>query len=501
MSASVGARRRTVRFFTALAFTTLVSGSARAQLFRSPVSCSNCINYFYYLDEGQTRDWNCGSATYEGHDGTDYSLRNGNSAIANNNEVVAMADGVVVHTEDGYYDRCTQCGGTNCGLDFGNGFANQVIINHGSYRTIYGHMKQGSVAVRQGDGVKCGQVIGFIGSSGCSSGAHLHIEPSRVGQTRYMPIDPYVGDCSPSKASLFVDQVGYRMMPSTTCENTTTTQCPAGVSETWTCSEDRTLRRRCVNGAVSEERCSAGCTSMAAGADAVCTLPPDADGDGSRADTDCDDARVSVHPGAVETCGDGVDQDCSGSDLACGAGGSGGASSVAGGGGQPAGGSAGAASSAGAGGFAMAGGGGANQAGGTIAAGGTTTVGGFGGSASTSGGGVSTSGGSVSTSGGSASTSGGSASGSTSSAGAGGVGTAAGNGAAGGDLPPANEAGCSCRTTPSSSSPPATASLLLVACTALLRRRKRHPARVAARCSISPSTNTRTLGGMRRALG
>ena len=45
------------------------------------------------------------------------------------------------------------------------------------------------------------------------------------------------------------------------------------------------------------------------------------------------------------------------------------------------------------------------------------------------------------------------------------------------------------------------ASLLLVACTALLRRRKRHPARVAARCSISPSTNTRTLGGMRRALG
>jgi hypothetical protein len=33
--------------------------------------------------------------------------------------------------------------------------------------------------------------------------------------------------------------------------------------------------------------------------------------------TDCDDTRASVHPGASEVCGDGVDQDCAGGDLAC----------------------------------------------------------------------------------------------------------------------------------------------------------------------------------------
>ena len=44
---------------------------------------------------------------------------------------------------------------------------------------------------------------------------------------------------------------------------------------------------------------------------------PDSDGDGYRADVDCDDGDASVHPGAPEVCGDGVDQDCDGQDEAC----------------------------------------------------------------------------------------------------------------------------------------------------------------------------------------
>ncbi len=44
----------------------------------------------------------------------------------------------------------------------------------------------------------------------------------------------------------------------------------------------------------------------------------DGDGDGvTLSQGDCDDGNKSIHPGAVETCGDGIDQDCNGSDLAC----------------------------------------------------------------------------------------------------------------------------------------------------------------------------------------
>jgi serine protease AprX len=43
--------------------------------------------------------------------------------------------------------------------------------------------------------------------------------------------------------------------------------------------------------------------------------PPDLDADGYAADVDCDDTDASVHPGAAELKGDGIDQDCNGFDL------------------------------------------------------------------------------------------------------------------------------------------------------------------------------------------
>ena len=45
--------------------------------------------------------------------------------------------------------------------------------------------------------------------------------------------------------------------------------------------------------------------------------PTDADGDGSPAGTDCDDASATVHPGATDACEDGIDQDCDGADATC----------------------------------------------------------------------------------------------------------------------------------------------------------------------------------------
>lgn len=54
-------------------------------------------------------------------------------------------------------------------------YGNLVVIKHESgYRTRYGHMLK--AVVRVGDHVKRGQIIGFVGSSGISTGPHLHYE-------------------------------------------------------------------------------------------------------------------------------------------------------------------------------------------------------------------------------------------------------------------------------------------------------------------------------------
>ena len=42
--------------------------------------------------------------------------------------------------------------------------------------TLYAHMKYGSVTVKVGDRVSRGQVIGYMGNTGYSFGAHLHFE-------------------------------------------------------------------------------------------------------------------------------------------------------------------------------------------------------------------------------------------------------------------------------------------------------------------------------------
>lgn len=57
------------------------------------------------------------------------------------------------------------------------GYGNTVIIQHGdTYRTLYGHMQGFAKGVQTGSTVRQGQVIGYIGTTGLSTGPHLHYE-------------------------------------------------------------------------------------------------------------------------------------------------------------------------------------------------------------------------------------------------------------------------------------------------------------------------------------
>jgi hypothetical protein len=303
------------------ALASLVTSSAAAQTYRRPVACDSCIANWYYYDEdrdaGPTEDWNCASSTYDQHRGSDFSLAGGNGAIDSGYDVVAAAAGTVVSVTDGFYDHCTSCpaagADSRCGLGFGYGFGNHVIIQHGSERVVYAHMRMGSIRVSNGATVTCGQVIGQIASSGCSTGAHLHFEP-RTGTASTSAFDPFMGPCSPTSPSRWTSQGPHRGMPAPTCDGSPPPPtCPSGWYSIWTCNGGE--RRRCVDGMTMTESCSPGsCESRPVGTDDVC----DADGDGYATDEgDCNDRNAMVRPGGTEVCGNGMDDDCSGGDATC----------------------------------------------------------------------------------------------------------------------------------------------------------------------------------------
>src|SRR5579871_1327032 len=79
----------------------------------------------------------------------------------------------------------------------GNGYGNHVVINHGyGYATLYGHMFR--VKVRPGEKVLRGEVIGWVGSTGKSTGPHCHYEVHRNGD----PVDPvyyFYNDITPEQ--------------------------------------------------------------------------------------------------------------------------------------------------------------------------------------------------------------------------------------------------------------------------------------------------------------
>jgi murein DD-endopeptidase MepM/ murein hydrolase activator NlpD len=77
------------------------------------------------------------------------------------------------------------------------GHGNRVVINHGfGYQTLYGHMYR--IKARVGDEVKRGEVIGYVGSTGKSTGPHVHYEVHHNG-VEVDPIYFFYNDLSPAQ--------------------------------------------------------------------------------------------------------------------------------------------------------------------------------------------------------------------------------------------------------------------------------------------------------------
>lgn len=100
---------------------------------------------------------------YRTHMGIDYSAPTGTP-------IFSVATGKVVH------------------LGYSGAFGNLIILEHpGNYRTYYAHLSNYNVELEVGNEVRRGLEIGYVGSTGRSTGPHLHFELRKDG----VYVDPY----------------------------------------------------------------------------------------------------------------------------------------------------------------------------------------------------------------------------------------------------------------------------------------------------------------------
>ena len=120
--------------------------SLKRAFLRSPVAYARISSKF------SNRRYHPVLKEWRAHRGVDY-------AAPRNTPVMATADGVVHRKgRDGAYGRL-------------------IVLRHGvTYRTVYAHLNRFAKNLKVGARVKQGQVIGFVGSSGLSTGPHLHYE-------------------------------------------------------------------------------------------------------------------------------------------------------------------------------------------------------------------------------------------------------------------------------------------------------------------------------------
>ena len=181
-----------VAWFAVFAIVATAAHAEPPPRFGLPIDCEIGPGCFVqkYVDHRKGKgyqDYHCGFLTDDGHGGTDFRLRDF-TAIERGVAVLAAAAGRVRNVRDGMPDVDVRVVGKNAVDD--RGLGNAVVVDHGGgWRTIYGHMRRGSVTVAEGQRVAAGQKLGTIGLSGATEFPHVHFEV-RFGQRI---VDPFVG--------------------------------------------------------------------------------------------------------------------------------------------------------------------------------------------------------------------------------------------------------------------------------------------------------------------
>jgi len=176
-----------------------------SQTFDWPLQQAPGFNYYNYygisnyvdLDStypNHVLDWNCGARSYDlpngyNHAGTDIFIWpfNWNMMLNNQVRIIAAAPGIIIGKSDGNPDH-------DCGLNDSTDW-NAVYIQHNDGTVAwYGHMKSGTPTIKTiGDTVALGEYLGQVGSSGSSTGPHLHFE---VHDINNKVRDPFNGPCN-----------------------------------------------------------------------------------------------------------------------------------------------------------------------------------------------------------------------------------------------------------------------------------------------------------------
>ncbi len=84
-----------------------------------------------------------------------------------------------------------------------HGYGLMIVIDHGyGYETLYAHMSK--FAVKRGQQVKRGEVIGYVGNTGVSTAPHLHYEVIRHGK-KVNPVNYFFNDLSPEEFEYIIE--------------------------------------------------------------------------------------------------------------------------------------------------------------------------------------------------------------------------------------------------------------------------------------------------------